>query len=229
MRHWRSDDCLREVVRGIRAGIERTDFDNLPPLPELAQLLKQATTEPPDLVRRAGPEDPRETEEREALADLIERWSKSDIPEQSPLPYRRVLTDDEIAELRQKLKRVWGIGKGYWYPMTEEVHPATAGFPLVAVAENVHGRMPLDVKTYSGNLDRDIRRFLREQSIERVFELRTEYGHSYRLDTRLADMRYTGSEGFWFSDRDDWIVYCSHEGAVTLGGAIAVALGTERA
>jgi hypothetical protein len=137
-------------------------------------------------------------------------------------PYKRTLPSEEVAAARKLLSEKWGITSGYWYPLSDTTHPLMAHFPLVAVALSKHEWLPPELAIHDEQaLDLKIRSFLDRRGVKRVFEL-WEDGQSYFLDLALAEFRYgTGMEGYWFDEANDWVIYCSHEGSVTLAGEIA--------
>ncbi len=137
-------------------------------------------------------------------------------------PYRRVLSQEELAQANDTLADRWGIATvGYWYPLSETPHPLTAKFPLVAVSLDANWHAGPGLETYDEKeLYRKIRSFLDRRGVQSVFEI-WEDGDCYLLSLPLAAFRYGGFEGFWFDETNDWLVYCSHEGSVTLAGAIA--------
>ncbi|MEJ0060753.1 MAG: hypothetical protein WDM79_14765 [Terricaulis sp.] len=137
-------------------------------------------------------------------------------------PYRRTLSQEELAFAQKTLTERWGITTHYWYPLTESTHPLTAKFPLVAVSLDKRAYLPAGLEVHDEKaLYRKIRSFLDRRGVKRVFEI-WEHGESYSLDLSLAAFRYgPGLEGYWFDEASDWLVYCSHESSVTLAGAIA--------
>ncbi|MCX7357942.1 MAG: hypothetical protein NT015_07360 [Alphaproteobacteria bacterium] len=218
-----------EVARALQAGIEKLDFDHLPPMHEVYAHLKSVVFDPIEIIATTlpgsgsvRPEDPKASKERKLFAQLIERLEKSEIPEQSTLPYRRVLLRPEIDQLKANLKQTWGFGGGYWYPLSEAVNPFTAAFPLVAFAltENARSYLPIGTEVYPGDVLKDVQRFFREHHVKRAYKLRTEWGYSYEIDAQLLDPGYGASEELNFNARHDWVLYWSHEGSVTLGGTI---------
>ncbi|MES1199457.1 MAG: hypothetical protein ABUS48_05685 [Pseudomonadota bacterium] len=165
MLYWRSDAAMQQVARGILGGVERIDFDDLPPVAELSRRLARASESPPELGLKADHPSPRETEEREAFATFVEGWDATDIPEQSPMPYRRVLEDAEVACLKARLEKAWGVVPGYWYPLAESVHPVTATIPLVVLRRTRDEYVLRGAKLYAGDLNGDILRFFRSHKL----------------------------------------------------------------
>jgi hypothetical protein len=146
-------------------------------------------------------------QERRAFEQYIRSLSATELAKIEPLPYRRVLTSNEVSQAWQALSAAWGVS-GYWYPLT-----AAARQDVLAVQ--------------APYFDRDVgadglRGALRALGTDHVLELR-EYGPNYRIDLCWFEPTYTGAEGFWCSAevplQEKWLVYASHESSVTLGGA----------
>ena len=119
------------------------------------------------------------------------------------LPYKRVLSDEEIAELTVSLSSKWCVPAGYWYPLAEKSHEHIEAYQDRHFLENFPAEK--------------LHQILRSHNISRVFELR-EYGPCYELDCELFDPSYNGAEGYWVSSNLDWIIYASHESSITIGG-----------
>jgi hypothetical protein len=64
---------------------------------------------------------------------------------------------------------------------------------------------------------------LRAYGVDKLYEF-LESGHAYKIQISEIHPFYgyynasTGGEGFWCSERMDWIIYASHEGTITFGG-----------
>lgn len=133
----------------------------------------------------------------------------SDLAEIPPLPYRRVLTEQESQGLWNKLKDVWDIGDGYWFPLRE-------------------GQIPQNVLTFHMDYFRRmkgselVREALETRGISRVFqlcELKSSSDPEYEIELSVFEPRYAnGGEQYSTSESADWIVYASHESSITLGG-----------
>lgn len=117
---WQSKPALREVARALQAGVEKLDFDSLPPIGEVYAHLRSVFSDSIEIIATTLPasgsvrreDDPQETEERELFVQFVEQCEKGEIPEQSPLPYRRVLSQAEIEQLKAILKRTWRFDGG---------------------------------------------------------------------------------------------------------------------
>jgi hypothetical protein len=139
--------------------------------------------------------------------------SAHDLSGVEPLPYRRVLTDEESNSIRDLLRAQWQIDDDFWYPLDraedDEPPPNTnafyvPGFPtttLVALVVSV-------------------------TSPERIFEL-TEgaLAPDREIDVGLFDEPYygrgglfAGGECMWTNRSGDWVVYVSHEASITVAG-----------
>jgi hypothetical protein len=200
------------VLQAVLDTIEALDPDALPDVEKLRTLLVGAAqTASSDFTRpMANPIHQRAmAQEREALALIFRSATTSDLAGVEPLFYRRTLGADESRFWRQLIKDAWGADDGYWYPLGEKTHPSLVALDLDGIDESA--------------LQARIGRYLRENAIARVVELR-EDGVSYELEAGAAVVAYNGAEGFWTSDRSEWIIYCSHEKTMTLGGKIAVAI-----
>ncbi len=196
------------VLRAILLDVEELDSENLPPVNQLRELLRTAglNANTPFTGQYQNPvAQQAETNERELFIEALGAANAVQLRE--PLPYRRVLRSSEVGLLRERLETTWGAPNGYWYPLGPKTHAS-----LVALEIN---------KIDEPNLQDRIREFLRHTGIRRVYELRESGRENYCLDADAAVFYYNGDEGFWTSDSDDWVVYCSHEQTITLGGTVA--------
>lgn len=196
------------VLRAILLDVEELDSESLPPLDQLRELLLTAGLNAKTLFtgQHQNPiAQQAETNERELFIEALD--APSAVPFQEPLPYRRVLGSSEVWLLRERLKTTWGAPNGYWYPLGPKTHASLVALEIDNIDEP--------------NLQDRIREFLRYAGIRRVYELRESGRENYCLDAGAAVFYYNGDEGFWTSDSNDWVVYCSHEQTITLGGAIA--------
>lgn len=198
------------VLDAILLEVESLDPEELPDMAELATLLISVGYRASSAV--TGKYDNRiglsaEQDERDRFADAIEKVSSGELASQEPLFYRRVLNTAEVAELWQKISDKWGVTGGYWYPSGNRTHASLVALRLGDGDE--------------AKLQRALGKFLTYQGAERIYELREHGRENYLLDPDAAEPFYNGAEGYWFSDTNDWIVYCSHEQTMTLGGTIA--------
>lgn len=117
--------------------------------------------------------------------------------------HERILPKSEADSLFLRIASRWGVNGGYWWPLGGSRPPHAEGFQDYFF-EQEFGYMAF-------------RRILSEHGVKCVFEFR-EDGEAYVVSVAKIEPCYTGLEGFWSSDRFDWILYASHEGSVTVGG-----------
>lgn len=209
-----TDEAVRvfpryNVDQAVLETIELLDPDDLPPPDELRVLLVDAALSGSSVFTRQVPgHDKVMSEERHWLKNAFETVSLAEIADQPPLFYRRVLTAAEVDNVRQGLTDRWGA-EFHWFPLGEKTHPSLVAYDLASVDEAA--------------LKREIWSFLSGRRISRLYELR-EYGPCYEMEFEADDFTYNGAEAFWSESEGDWIVYCSHENTITVGGALAKAL-----
>ncbi len=141
--------------------------------------------------------------ERDAFCTYIQDLSDSQLQSVQPLPYQRVLSPDESSRMWQKLRNRWQITGWHWHPLMMCELPDIAAFQMDRFED------------FSSSIS--LVEILSSRGITQIWELR-EYGVEYRQDVCLFNPTYNGYEGYWTSDRLDWIVYTSHEASITVGG-----------
>jgi hypothetical protein len=151
----------------------------------------------------------------EARVALTDEWKAFDahinsldpvhLAQVNPLPYRRVLTQSESAQLRQKLKTIWGAN-GYWYPLSK-CDPQTN---VIAFHQELWEQ-------------RDgtslLLQAIQQRVIERCFLL-LEGPVDYEIARSLVEPMYRGDESYVTSDFE-WLVYSSHESSIAVAGWLA--------
>jgi hypothetical protein len=144
-----------------------------------------------------------------AYAKFIEGLSSRELERVEPLPYRRVLSQEESVSLWQSLESRWSIrGQGYgWYPISDAAAPEGA----VAVHEELW-------RERGG--DGLLLRFLEAHAVQRCFLIRELGPPDYEIERSIVTPYYDGSELF-LTNNDDWILYASHESSMTLVGSLA--------
>lgn len=148
-------------------------------------------------------------DECDSFAAYLNGLSSDGLANIEGLAYRRTLRDNESDRLWSLLGSRWGVD-GQWYPTDrggEDAPPEdTVAFQAAPFFDN--------------RLVEAIQGVLRREGVTRVYELR-EFASSanYELDIELLRPWYTLDEGYWLDDSADWILYASHEGSVTVGGA----------
>jgi hypothetical protein len=202
------------VLQAVLDAVEALDADALPGFEELRSLLiGAAETASSDFTTpMANPIHQRAmAEERQTLSGIFRDVSVTELADVEPLPYRRTLRADEVQSSRSAIARAWGAPDGYWYPLGPKTRDSLVALELFGIEAALQGR---------------IARFFADHGIERVIELR-EYGACYELEAGAEEVAYNGAEGFWTAPGSEWIIYCSHEGTITLGGTIAAEIGPE--
>ncbi len=136
---------------------------------------------------------------------------------------RTALTDGYITDtwtklsnrwdIQNKLSDVWGIGKHYWYPLTESNKEDLISFE----------------SSYIINKEKlsNIKSILLQMGVTEIYEFR-ENGLLYKIQ-KINDYNFWDSddyfwnnECFWFNDAMDFIIYISHEETLTFGGEIII-------
>ncbi|WP_189014498.1 hypothetical protein [Paenibacillus marchantiophytorum] len=119
------------------------------------------------------------------------------------------IPDEVCMELKKKMEQTWDISKSYWYPLFECKRPDLIAFN----SQYIESEEKLEV----------IISLLKNHGVEQVLEF-LETDHSYKIEVSnlypyyCYNGEFIGGEGFWCSDKMDWIIYASHEGTITFGG-----------
>ncbi|MBI3210372.1 MAG: hypothetical protein HYZ37_15915 [Candidatus Solibacter usitatus] len=152
-------------------------------------------------------------EERIRFIEYIDSLSKrSRLRRIAPLPFRRLLDEGNVRHLWKEIEDRWGSALD-WYPRGGG-HPPP-------------GRMTFDTDYFDREKRDALRRILSAHGIERLWELRGALGWEIELDSFLplakrsvgSDLLYdTGSEVCWTWSGNEWLVYVSHDPAITLAG-----------
>lgn len=145
-------------------------------------------------------------EERARFAAYIHSFAMAQHWEEEPLPYRRTLSTSESQALWSAVKKRWGVGSRYWYPLEGVAPPNTIVFRADAFEEKFgHERLQY---------------LLSEFGVEQVFELNEHQGAEpeYEVAVALVDVFYRGDEVYWTPQGQEWLIYVSHENSVTFSG-----------
>jgi hypothetical protein len=148
---------------------------------------------------------------REEAADFkayVQVLEDRDLGDIAPLPYRRVLTEEESKKLWSRLRQTWDIGDGYWFPLRDSPVPDE----LLTLHVDYFARMK------GAELLRDA---LGIRGISRVFQLNEfrSIDPEYEMEISIVEPRYaSGGEQYSTSESLDWVVYASHESSITVGG-----------
>ena len=217
-----SDDAAAASARlqalsAILIEIERIDADDLPEYSDLSDLLILAgqiaendfTGVVISEIHTGAIQD-----ERGEFIEAVRRLTPESVAALPALPYRRVLSTAEIGSLREPVAARWGGSYGRIYPLAERSDSSLRAYDDEA----------FDKEFPAGRLQS----ILRSRGVERVYELR-EYGEkNYLMSIECWEPCYgLGGEGTWFSDALDWVMFWSHEGSVTTGGALTDSIVSE--
>lgn len=143
-------------------------------------------------------------EERHKLCEFITQLKDIDLSKIEPLFYRKVLSEKESKNLREKLKSIWKVD-GYWFPLTTWKPENTEAF---------------QDKYFEEELGHEkVQQILHNLGVEKVWELR-EGEIDCESELSIIEFYYSGEEGFWFDKSFDWLIYVSHESSITFAGSI---------
>jgi hypothetical protein len=148
---------------------------------------------------------------REEAADFkayVQVLEDRDLGDIAPLPYRRVLTEEESKKLWNRLKQTWDIGDGCWFPLRDNPVPNH----LLTLHVDYFARMK------GAELLHDA---LSNRGVSRVFQLNEfkSIDPEYEMELSILEPRYaSGGEQYCTSESFDWVVYASHESSITIGG-----------
>jgi len=201
------------TMDAILTEIERLDSEALPEFPELVELLTLAgevaesmfTEKPSSPIEAAAIAD-----ERQRFTDHILTLASGPLPDEPALPYRRVLSRDEVALLWARVKQRWGCDGSYFFPLAEHSEATLRAFDATAFDQEFPAAR--------------LRNIVAGWGVSRLYELR-EYGDANLvIATDGWEPYYDGAEGFWFADSLEWLLYASHESSMTTGGTLTEAI-----
>jgi len=199
------------VDKAIRIEVERLAPESSNSLEELrSQLISASDIAEARLRTELKSEIARKAlrEEAEDYKTYTRILSGGDLLSIAPLPFRRVLADRESKELWNKLKITWGIGDGYWFPLSEGRTPPNVLAFHVDYLKAINGLALLQEA-------------LGQRGISRVFELH-EFGPEepdYEIELSIFAPTYRwGGEQYCTATGVDWVVYASHESSITIAG-----------
>ena len=194
------------TLEAILDQVERLTPEDFPSLDEARARLAEAGRTGQNwftAARLEGGQAEAIDQERQDFEKFVRQVGEDALRGVEPLPYRRVLTEDEGEGILSELRARWGVQGMRWYPLT--------GAPRPPHTEVFHA------ETFQREASKLVRALLGDRGTTRVWELR-ESGVHYEMDTTLLDPVYTGLEGLWSSGGFEWLIYASHEGTVTVGG-----------
>lgn len=143
------------------------------------------------------------SEERDKFCSYIKYLTNEDLLRNTKLFYRRVLKDNEYKLLWSKFAAKWEIKGQYYYPLIE-----FKSTELLALS--------LDRFITDFGFEK-LKQIFISKNFDKIFEFR-EYGASYEIELSIFEADYTGAEGYWTSEKMDWLIYTSHENSITFGG-----------
>lgn len=141
---------------------------------------------------------------RHAFCVYVRNLSPQDLRQVPPLPYRRVLGDQEAEALWKRVEWCWNVPRSLWYPLNNEAPPA-----------NVIAFDDAWLTTYVPPTI--LRHILAQRRVRRVWQL-TTWGTQYEMDLDLLFSSSRQNEAYWTSETMDWLLYQSHEYSLTVAG-----------
>jgi hypothetical protein len=147
-------------------------------------------------------------EEVDDFKAYVQVLTERDLAKIAPLPFRRVIAEEESKKLWRQLKEMWDMGGGPWFPLRE-------------------GQIPLHVITFHSDYFETmsgaqlLREALKTLHVTRIYQLQ-EFGPlepEYEIELSILEPSYgKGGEQYSTSDPADWVVYASHESSITICG-----------
>lgn len=148
---------------------------------------------------------------KQELISYIKSIDKKKLNYVEPIFYRRVLAENEIDYIEEKVRDKWGI-ENFADPFT--------------------GSHREDVIVFKEKFFYDNINFLKLQSAlknlgeEKIYEINITDPASYIMEiSAFAIFKQDGEtclEGFWCSTKMEWIIYKSHENTISIGGKILI-------
>jgi hypothetical protein len=126
---------------------------------------------------------------------------------------KRDIDKEKSLSLKQNLRGVWDINGYYWYPLAKTARNDIIAFDY----KYVDDKSKIDF----------LKEILASHGVTYIYEYAWGTDNCVQYDITKIDQVFWRSdprfwecynEGFWFSDKMDWIIYFSHEETVTIGG-----------
>lgn len=193
-------DAILEAIEAItpdRAGSVEELVDRL--LVAAGATSTSTTVDPPNEIAESAI-----NEERARFIRHIGNLSEEEIRTAKPLPFRQPLGANVLRLLWEALDSKWKTDGGYWYPLRSETMPK--------------GMLAFHTDYFDEEKASGLAGVLADYGVERLFELREGKQEGLELDLEFFYPLYTGLEGYWTSEKADWLVYASHESSITLAG-----------
>jgi hypothetical protein len=147
-------------------------------------------------------------DEKQKYRDFILSHSEDNLlnMEVKRIKYKRLLAEHESKKVRKILSEKWGYD-GYWHPLIEGDTPANVLFLMDKYI------LP------SEQLIIDVVKGISLKKYYAIDEGRCDYKQSIEnFNLHL----YQGSETFCCDETFEWVVYGSHEGTISFGGAMLI-------
>jgi len=140
--------------------------------------------------------------EREHFIQFIGEIGEEALAQVQPLPWRRRLSEEEREAVREALFRHWNFQGDYWNPLEAlSPHP-------VRWAERQH-LSEADAEC--------LRSVIRRHAGSLLYEI-AEDGSDTEIEPALLHLQ--GEEMLYCDPGYSWILYCSHEDTLTVGGGL---------
>ncbi len=210
-----SDEAYRtfpryRIDKAIEVEVERLTPGSIGNLEELRALLVHAC-DVAEIRLHAELENSiaRETlrDEADGCRAYLQVLGVTDLAYIEPLPFRRVIHEEESKRLQNQLKLLWGIEGGDWFPLQESPPPPNVMAFHGDYFERMEGKKLL-------------REALKNRGISRIFQLHEfEHEPDYEIELSIFEPSYgSGGQQYSASEPADWVVYASHESSITLCG-----------
>ena len=204
LRSRQRQDFLRKLLRALEVftSADLGTFDDACELlVGLGQNVWYADSAPGQFSSMPGPI----REEQELFSRRLRGLSREELAGIEPLPFVRTLTASESVALWEELEQRWGV-QGYWYPLDR---PPEAPPPPDAVAFNA-------APFTDDELRERLQGVLARLGVARIFELDGDMNLGWEI--AIEGLAPVGGEMFWLDASDQWLIYASHEGSVTVAG-----------
>jgi hypothetical protein len=219
-----SDEAYRtfpryRIAKNIQVEIERLIVDSCASLGEIRARLVGAsevaeTRLQTELNNALALEALRE--EAEDFKVFLEALTPADLAHVEPLPFRRVVNEEESKRLWGELGKAWGIDGSYWFPLKEGPVPSHVLAFHTDYFQQIGGATLL-------------REALQARGISRVFQLHEFGSPEYEIELGIFEPSYRdGGEQYSTSVQTDWMVYASHESSITVCGDWLIQIFRER-
>lgn len=205
--------CRENISTSILLDIERIIVEDYKSVEELRnKLIDIVESKELESGRASSYEEEEELKNivntvKNELKEYIEAVDEDTLNFMEPIFYRRVLTEEEINNLKERIASKWRIGD-FCDPFTGADREDLVVF---------HEKFFQDDSNFN-----KLKEVLRRIEKERIYEVRVWKNFGYVMDTSAFTIfkpYYDHCiEGFWCSEKMNWIIYKSHENTIALGG-----------